>query len=317
MRWVMYAVLVVHVVILLVCVVAVVKRLYFDRRHDVAKERRYVALLCDMLLRPDDDVPFLTFVGREDSPECLGYVMEAFRRQVAEYSPRQVKEMVVAAAVEEFFVGRMVRNHGYRDVPAMTVLSSIPLSAEGMEEVAGHGCDNLFSDYLVTVIRLGTEPQRVCEVLSEHEKMDAHMAARLAVRMAHDRVRVDWERCLARADINLKLVGLSLVGTYHIVEAEERIYELLLHESQEVSEAALKCVVQLNLSLDHDNIVTHISWLGDDERRSVYRMLVQGGYSRKALRRFAEHEARVGSGLDGQIRREFGARRRSLVGEKV
>ena len=315
MRWVFCGVIIAHVVVFVVCAVAVMRKLYFGHSSDVGGERRYVALLCDLFLQHDDEIPFLTFVTRNDSAECLGRVMEAFSRLVAEYAPRQVKEMVVDAAVEEFFVGRMLRSGGYDNVANMAVLSAIPLSAEGMEEVAGYRCENRFSDYFATVIRLNSEPQRVHDVLAEHSEMNIHLAARLAVRLSRDRARIDWRRCYDSNSVNLRLVGLSLTGIYHIAEAEESVYDMLWSEHSEVGDAAVRCLVLLNLSLEHNGLIEYLGRLDEQGRRAMYRMFVRTGYSRRSLRRFAEYEAERNSGLADQIKREFGTRRRSLAGE--
>ncbi len=309
--------LLVSLVLFAAAALVVITGIYLRGDDDAAARHRYVALLCEAVLQPRDETNgLLPFVDGNDSPEMLGRLMCDFRRLVAEYSFRKVREIVAAASVEEFYLGRFLRGGGYADVESLSVLGSIPLSAEGMDELLWRRTDNRLAGLQAAMLRLNSEPERMLDIIASHDDLTPHMAARIAQHAAPDRLRLDWAACLASRNDNLRLLGLSLAGLYRIDAAGESVCELFADSSPRVAHAALHCAVLLNLPLD-DGLERHVRSLSEQQRRAAYRMFVRNGYSRRVMRRFEVYERGLDSGLDEYIGNGLNVRSRILGREKV
>ena len=270
-------------------------------------------LLCDTIMKPIESGELqLSFVSRHDSGRLLGELLCDFKRLVSEYTFGKVRSVVADAGVEDYYLERLRHSHGYSKLSCLDILTSLPLSGPGMEEVVCCHEDNSHSDFYMLFLSINFSPKKVKEIVGRSKPFTIHSAARVTERLVHDRVEIDWNECLRSGNDNLVLLGLSLAGMYHIEEAEGQICEHVLGGKQLISRAALICAVMLNMPPSSWELYEYVSGLNIVERRSVYRMFVRVGYSRKILRPFVEYESECGSGLDDYIKMNMNIRRRVL-----
>ncbi len=246
--------------------------------------------------------------------EELAIMIAALLHVVSDYDSNRLRRIVEENRLEEALLTHLHLHRGPERAVRMHTLLHLPFSTETSARLSRLTSDSephvAFYALLATI---GTDSRRIIPVLRNYPALlTPEQAADVVRYMQRKHLQIDYKRLLSAHNDNLNILGLFIVGSFHIDQAQEMVYGLLPHENPRVEQIALSTAALLMCPLNHPNIVASINRKSETERRDLYRSFIREGYSLKALHELIETEHKRGSSLDGYILKTISSRKRIL-----
>jgi len=265
--------------------------LYLDARATAKREttlaRRYTYLATQRMVA-EDGVPMSRFpmCERRGAKGIIARTLAAVSASAYGDEYGALRRMTVANGVESWLLRRIALSYGYVRARYLAMLAALPVSRSSAAFVSRYGNSrNRHIRFGAMMVRAVSDPSSALRVLSTYPyTFTAFETAEIMAVLRRGLLPLAYDPLLASKSRNLKMLGMNIVRTFGIADAEPRLVEIAASDvSGELGREAVCTLGALHLPVSRREIVESVRRLSAGERRSLCRRLVAEGYSVSAL----------------------------------
>lgn len=201
------------------------------------------------------------------------------------FDPQTIRDIVTRNGIDTMLLKRIKRSSSWHRIRYMQILSLTGARESVVARIKRfENSKNPYTALFALLVRIGSSPDETISAIREFPTMLRQQdIAEIMMMLRRGFVPIAYEPMVLSDSDNLKLLGIYIIRSFGIEQAEDLLYSMLEHESSEIQDAAIYALATLKSSLTRKNVMECVAAMSFFKRRRLYKFLAAEGYSASSL----------------------------------